>query len=212
MPRNWRQDLRRRVLRPAVDLGQGEQPDRNLAHRLRLPGQPGRRLLLAGQQRRGQTTSRPTSATTTATSRAPSHPPATARWTIIAKPSASSDLRLRLHLGDDHHPADLRPDLRLLRDARRAAARRGHLAGVLADPGRRLLAAGTGRHGDADRDPNADWTTAHSGARNRPTESSPSSPDTADGFHTYGALWTLTRPRLVRGRRRRCSRRPRRPT
>ncbi|MFC3069748.1 family 16 glycosylhydrolase [Phenylobacterium soli] len=41
-------------------------------------------------------------------------------------------------------------------------------------------------------DPHADWTTAHSGVGGTHTSSGIASyiPDTADGFHTYGVLWT----------------------
>jgi hypothetical protein len=43
-------------------------------------------------------------------------------------------------------------------------------------------------------DPNADWTTAHSGAGGVHTSNGDFAfiPDTTDGFHTYGALWTPT--------------------
>ncbi|MFC3069747.1 family 16 glycosylhydrolase [Phenylobacterium soli] len=43
-------------------------------------------------------------------------------------------------------------------------------------------------------DPHADWTTEHSGVGGVHTSNGISSyiPDTADGFHTYGVLWTKT--------------------
>jgi beta-glucanase (GH16 family) len=42
-------------------------------------------------------------------------------------------------------------------------------------------------------DPNADWTTAHSGVGGHSANGIFSFiPDTADGYHTYGALWTPT--------------------
>jgi Ca2+-binding RTX toxin-like protein len=43
-------------------------------------------------------------------------------------------------------------------------------------------------------DPNADWTTWHSGVGGAHTSNGVASfiPDTADGFHTYGVLWTKT--------------------
>jgi beta-glucanase (GH16 family) len=43
-------------------------------------------------------------------------------------------------------------------------------------------------------DPHADWTTWHSGVGGANTSNGVASyiPDTADGFHTYGVLWTKT--------------------
>jgi len=43
-------------------------------------------------------------------------------------------------------------------------------------------------------DPHADWTTAHSAASGAHTANGISSyiPDTSDGFHTYGVLWTAS--------------------
>ena len=43
-------------------------------------------------------------------------------------------------------------------------------------------------------DPHADWTTAHSGVNGVHTSSGQAAfvPDTADGYHTYGVLWTET--------------------
>ena len=132
-----------------------EQPDRHLAAGLRLPGRPGHGLLHADQQRREAdlhlaVLPRPCRRLR----REPVRLQRRRHAVDLGRPSSNPrDLRLRLHLGLHLHQGEPQPDLRLLRDARRHPVGRGRLAGLLADPHRRLLAAGARRHGGADLRP-----------------------------------------------------------